>query len=97
MIVLWRKTLEIAIFIVIILFFFGYPTLGIFQKKITMNRFIIVYLDKTPVTFWCSIGMMYCFGITLLSGLHKLPFSQYCIPILMVFIVIYLIIYFLKW
>lgn len=88
--------MQILVIILMLLFFFVYPTWGIFQRKITL-RGGTIYLDQTPLTFWCTIGFLYFSGVAFPCIMTKMPFAGIFLPIMVIFLIVYVIIYILKW
>lgn len=82
-----------AIFIIILmfLFFYVYPTIGIFIGSInikgkTINR------DETPYTFWTMVIFLYFSGVAFPCIMLQIPHSFFFIPVMVamfIFIVIF--------
>lgn len=87
--------MQILVMILLVLFFFAYPTWGIFKQQIALKG-VTIYRDQTPLTFWCTAGFLYFCGIVFTFIIWRLPFAEILMPMMIVFIIIYAIIYFLK-
>lgn len=86
---------QVLIIILMLLFFFVYPSWGILQRKIALKG-VTIYLDQTPLTFWGSVGFLYFCGVAFPCIMLKLPFAGIFMPIMIIFAIVYTVVYFLK-
>jgi hypothetical protein len=87
---------QTLVVIIIISVFLVWPSWGIRKRQIKIKG-VTVYLDKTPVTFWCSVGFLYFCGLAFLWIIWQLPFSDIFFQLIALFLVAFAVVYYLKW
>jgi hypothetical protein len=90
------RRVQLLVVVLVLAFFFAYPTWGISQRRISL-RGVTVELDRTPWTFWCTVGFLYFSGVALPCIMWQVPHSGAFLPIMVLFLTVYVAIYYLKW
>jgi hypothetical protein len=71
-----------------------YPTWGIIQQRINIKG-VMIYQDKTPLTFWSIIGF-FC-GLAFPYIMWHLPYAIIFLNFMIIFAVVHIAFYLLKW
>ncbi len=84
------------VIILMFLFFFVYPTFGILQQRINIKG-VMIYQDKTPLSFWSIIGFFYFCGVAFPYVMWQLPYSIVFVYLIVIFAIVHIAFYLLKW